>query len=339
MPAAGGEKPQPSKQETLDEDEEITQPVILHQEIPHALPPVSSQSSADKREVQRLLSSARWKSTLQVIRFLVSKALLIFATIFIGIFITIIIANRPINTGYGVKPPPLELSIMQQVDLMIRVYTYNDPAYQEMSQEQQQKVVSVMQDLYYEDLGLKLPYFQRNLRWTLNALRFDWGALERIATSSGKGFSYRPQTGHDLGMRMVNAFKSCFDDGFRSVIIIGSDCPDLPQWIIEEAFEALQRHGAVIGPSYDGGYYLIGFSGESFSGNYFENIPWSTENVYKETVGRFDKEGVSFHVLPAWRDIDTIDDVRALLKECGHSDFRKSKTMRFLRLNGFAVSG
>lgn len=165
------------------------------------------------------------------------------------------------------------------------------------------------------------------------------GREKEIVELCGKGFSYRPQTGHDLGMRMVNAFKSCFDDGFRSVIIIGSDCPDLPQWIIEEAFEALQRHGAVIGPSYDGGYYLIGFSGESFSGNYFENIPWSTENVYKETVGRFDKEGVSFHVLPAWRDIDTIDDVRALLKECGHSDFRKSKTMRFLRLNGFAVSG
>jgi len=194
MPATGGQKPQPSKQETLDEEEEITKPVILHQKIPHTLPPVSSQSSADKREVQRLLSNARWKSTLHVIRFLVSKALLIFATIFIGIFITIIIANRPINTGYGVKPPPLELSIMQQVDLMIRVYTYNDPAYQEMSQEEQQKVVSVMQDLYYEDLGLKLPYFQRNLRWTLNALRFDWGALERIATSSGKGFSYRPDT-------------------------------------------------------------------------------------------------------------------------------------------------
>ena len=194
MPVANGEKPQFSSQETVDEDEEITQPVNIHQETPHPLRPVSSQSSADKREVQRMLSSARWKSTLQVIRFLVSKALLVFATIFVGVFITIIIANRPINTGYGVKPPPLESSIVQQVDLMIKVYTYNDPAYQEMSEVQQQKAVSAMQELLYEDLGLKLPYFQRNLRWTLNALRFDWGALERIATSSGKGFSYRPDT-------------------------------------------------------------------------------------------------------------------------------------------------
>ena len=105
MPAAGGEKPQFSNQETVDEDEEITQLVTIHQETPHPLRPVSSQSSADKREVQRMLSSACWKSTLQVIRFLVSKALLIFTTIFVGVFITIIIANRPINTGYGLKPP------------------------------------------------------------------------------------------------------------------------------------------------------------------------------------------------------------------------------------------
>jgi len=155
----------------------------------------------------------------------------------------------------------------------------------------------------------------------------------------GSGFSYLPQTGADLGERMHNALATCFAEGFRSVVIIGSDSPDLPQRIIEEAFQSLQSHGAVIGPTYDGGYYLIGFSNGSFAASFFENIAWSTDGVYAETVGRFDKEGVSFHVLPRWRDIDTVDDVRALLKDCEQSDFSQSKTIEFLRANGFTASG
>lgn len=154
----------------------------------------------------------------------------------------------------------------------------------------------------------------------------------------GSSFSYLPQTGADLGARMHNAFAVCFAEGFQSVVIMGSDSPDLSQRIIEDAFQSLQNHGAVIGPTYDGGYYLIGFSKDSFSGSFFENIAWSTGGVYAETVRRFDKEGVSFHVLPRWRDIDTVDDVRALLKACDHSDFSQSKTIGFLRANGFTAS-
>jgi uncharacterized protein len=153
----------------------------------------------------------------------------------------------------------------------------------------------------------------------------------------GSGFSYMTQIGADLGARMCNAFTSCFAEGFRSVVIIGSDSPDLPQRIIEEAFQSLRSHGAVIGPTYDGGYYLIGFSKDSFSESFFENITWSTDTVYAETVRRFDEGGVSFHVLPRWRDIDTVEDVRALLKDCEHSDFSQSKTIGFLRTNGFTA--
>jgi len=155
----------------------------------------------------------------------------------------------------------------------------------------------------------------------------------------GKDLSYMPQAGADLGIRMYNALATCFAQGFQSVVLIGSDSPDLPQRIIEEAFQSLQSHDAVIGPTYDGGYYLIGFSNGSFAASFFENIAWSTDGVYAETVGRFDKEGVSFHVLPRWRDIDTVDDVRALLKDREQSDFSQSKTIEFLRANGFTASG
>ncbi len=152
----------------------------------------------------------------------------------------------------------------------------------------------------------------------------------------GKDFSYMPQTGADLGKRMHNAFTSCFAEGFRSVVLIGSDSPDLLREIIEEAFESLKSYKAVIGPAYDGGYYLIGFSKESFSEVFFENMAWSTNSVYAETIRRFDQERISFGVLPRWRDIDTVNDLKAMLKDCEHSDFSRSKTVKYLKDKGFA---
>ncbi len=152
----------------------------------------------------------------------------------------------------------------------------------------------------------------------------------------GKNFSYMPQTGADLGKRMHNAFTACFAEGFQSVVLIGSDSPDLPREIIEKAFGLLESYEVVIGPTYDGGYYLIGFSKNSFSEVFFENMVWSTNSVYAETIRRFEQEGISFHVLPTWRDIDTVNDLKALLKDCEHSDFDRSKTVRFLKDKGFA---
>jgi len=153
----------------------------------------------------------------------------------------------------------------------------------------------------------------------------------------GDGFLYTPQMGADLGIRMYNTFTSCFLKGFQSVVIIGSDSPNLPGRIIEEAFESLDRYGAVIGPTWDGGYYLIGFSRDSLSGRVFENIMWGTDNVFQETMERFRKDGVLVHVLPKWRDIDRPEDIRSLMKESAESDFAKSRTIRFLKEHGFGA--
>ncbi|MFA5322074.1 MAG: TIGR04282 family arsenosugar biosynthesis glycosyltransferase [Smithella sp.] len=169
-------------------------------------------------------------------------------------------------------------------------------------------------------------------------IAFDPPEKEKdFAQLLGKDFSYMPQNGADLGERLHNAFTSCFAEGFNSVVIIGSDSPDIPRQIIEEAFYSLESHDAVIGPAYDGGYYLVGFSGDSLSSRFFENMAWSTDSVYAETNRRFDKEGVSCHVLPGWRDIDTADDVRALLKDCEKHDFSRSRTIKFLKENGFTT--
>jgi len=146
----------------------------------------------------------------------------------------------------------------------------------------------------------------------------------------GNFFSYMPQTGTDLGEKMNNAFNRCFLEGFRSAVIIGSDSPDLPHQIIKEAFHALEKNDAVIGPSYDGGYYLIGFRREAFSPKAFSGMAWSTDSVFEKTMQILQDAGIHIHVLPAWRDIDRPEDIAALIKNNEKTDFADSKTMSWL---------
>ncbi len=151
----------------------------------------------------------------------------------------------------------------------------------------------------------------------------------------GNKFSYMPQTGTNLGERMHNAFCRCFSEGLQFVVIIGSDIPDLPQQTITEAFQALEKRDAVIGPAYDGGYYLIGFSSESFPLDAFEGIAWGTDGVCKTTMDILENAGLHVHVLPAWRDIDRPEDITALINDAGKTGFAGSKTISYLRDHGF----
>ena len=128
----------------------------------------------------------------------------------------------------------------------------------------------------------------------------------------GDHYLYTPQMGENLGQRMKNGFVEAFSMNFKRVILIGSDIPDLPLEFIEEAFTSLRDKDAVIGPSFDGGYYLIGFRDKTFSPQVFEGIPWSTERVFEDTMKILKQEGLLVHTLPRWRDIDTIEDLKNL---------------------------
>jgi len=128
----------------------------------------------------------------------------------------------------------------------------------------------------------------------------------------GDDYLYMPQKGEDLAERMKNGFIDAFAMNFKRVVLIGSDIPDLPLEFIEEAFTSLQEKDIVIGPSLDGGYYLIGFKDKNFSLRVFEGIPWSTKRVFEETMKILKQEGFTVHTLQHWRDIDTIDDLKNL---------------------------
>ena len=118
------------------------------------------------------------------------------------------------------------------------------------------------------------------------------------------------QTGHDLGERMKiafeNIFKSLPSDQGHKVIIVGSDCPYLTPAIFEEAFLTLDNNDVVIGPAFDGGYYLLGM--KNFLPYLFECIEWSTSQVLTQTIHILNLLNNTYHLLPVLHDIDTEDD-------------------------------
>lgn len=121
-------------------------------------------------------------------------------------------------------------------------------------------------------------------------------------------FEKRLQEGDDLGARMKKAFARAFDEGFDRVLIIGSDCPGLTEEVILDAFNELDSYQVVIGPSEDGGYYLLGM--RKFIPDLFADINWSTDTVYEKTVETVYNLGLSYSTLPVLNDIDTAADLR-----------------------------
>jgi len=142
-----------------------------------------------------------------------------------------------------------------------------------------------------------------------------------------------PQIGDNLGERMKNAFRTVFSQHLGSALLIGSDSPDLPSQIIDEALTSLRDHDAVVGPSYDGGYYLIGFRADTFLPQVFDRIPWSTSEVFLQTTDVLKKAGHRVHVLPVWRDVDTFDDLKSLFLNSRNTPFGKSATVRYMENN------
>lgn len=151
-----------------------------------------------------------------------------------------------------------------------------------------------------------------------------------IAGWLGNKYDFRPQRGKDLGERMHNAFLEVFSEGFDLALLIGSDIPDLPEKTIADGFASLQNSGAVIGPSLDGGYYLIGFRSPAFLPEIFADMPWGTGGVLERTIKILKHSHDGFSTLPAQRDMDTCADLKDLLERHRNSSFTNSRTMRYL---------
>ncbi|MFT4578703.1 MAG: rSAM/selenodomain-associated transferase 1 [Nitrospinales bacterium] len=116
------------------------------------------------------------------------------------------------------------------------------------------------------------------------------------------------QQGKDLGDKMRQAFVDRFADGYKKVVIIGSDSPSLPVSYINEALTS--DKDLILGPSTDGGYYLIAMTGKV--SEVFGGIAWGTSQVLNETLSCVKKASVSLELLPVWYDVDYPEDLKFL---------------------------
>lgn len=129
---------------------------------------------------------------------------------------------------------------------------------------------------------------------------------------SNSDFSKQLQRGADLGARMENAIEMAFEQGYKRVSIIGTDCIELTTQIIANAFETLRTKDAVVGPAVDGGYYLLGIN--RFIPELFREKEWSTNSVCQDTINDFSRLSINYHQLSMLRDVDTEADLPFALR-------------------------
>ena len=122
------------------------------------------------------------------------------------------------------------------------------------------------------------------------------------------------QRGDDLGARMQHAFLETFAAGADRAVVIGTDHPSLPSAFIEQAFAALREPLSVcLGPSDDGGYYLLGMN--DFFPRLFSGMTYSHGAVFEQTLRRAAQGETHVTVLPPWYDVDMMDDLRRLIRD------------------------
>ena len=118
------------------------------------------------------------------------------------------------------------------------------------------------------------------------------------------------QHGTGLGAALADAFRTHLADGFERVVLIGSDNPTLPSALLADADHALDANDLVLGPSADGGYYLIGMDRPHLG--VFEDITWSTSVVAEQTLARAAALGLRAARIQTWYDVDTGADLARL---------------------------
>jgi rSAM/selenodomain-associated transferase 1 len=150
------------------------------------------------------------------------------------------------------------------------------------------------------------------------------GAQAAYADILPEDFVLVPQRGEAFGERLGAATEDLLRLGFESVCLIDSDSPTVPAHAFARATEYLSEptDSVVLGPSDDGGYYLIGL--KKLHRSLFERIDWSTDRVLEQTIAAARAIGLPVHLLPTWYDVDDGATLARLCNEMFGSDGRSS---------------
>ena len=144
-------------------------------------------------------------------------------------------------------------------------------------------------------------------RFNLFAFYSDMKNEEFFPDSIAKRFLIYNQDGENLGEKMRNAFEKIFNLGFEKAVILGTDIPDISESILSKSFLELEQNNIVIGPSTDGGYYLLGMN--KFYPNIFDDIKWGTESVFEKTIDKIHENNLSYTTIDRLTDIDVKEDL------------------------------
>ncbi|HEX9923390.1 MAG TPA: TIGR04282 family arsenosugar biosynthesis glycosyltransferase [Anaerolineae bacterium] len=161
------------------------------------------------------------------------------------------------------------------------------------------------------DLARTVPAVSRFVLYTPPA---EMDYFEQLAPD----FQRLPQQGSGLGARLDNALTFCLTNGFDQVVVMNSDGPTLPADHLTQAFDQLNQVDVVLGPSEDGGYYLIGLTQPR--PRLLREVKMSTPVVLQDTLTLAEAEHLTVALLPRWYDVDTGDDLRRLALELRHAD-------------------
>ena len=133
-------------------------------------------------------------------------------------------------------------------------------------------------------------------------------------------FLMLPQRGDNFGERLLAAAQDLLSAGFAACCLIDSDSPTVPHRALQLAVRALAEPGdrMVLGPTDDGGYYLIGL--KHAHAHLFKNIPWSTSGVFDATMDRAAEQALDVTLLPRWFDVDDGPTLKRLVKEMFAND-------------------
>lgn len=137
----------------------------------------------------------------------------------------------------------------------------------------------------------------------------DRSALEEVFPAAA---AFWPQQGEDLGQRMHNAFCRAFQKGYAAVVLTGSDLPELDPSRLAKAFTALETNDVVLGPTSDGGYYLIGMKAPC--AQVFQGHQYGGATVWESTMAAIAAANLTVAAAPGLDDVDTPEDLLRLAK-------------------------
>lgn len=143
-------------------------------------------------------------------------------------------------------------------------------------------------------------------------VHYNGGTREDMQNWLGDDQTYKRQQEGDIGIKMFAAIRQHLGS-HNSILLVGSDCPAIDTDLLQNALEALRHYNIVIGPAFDGGYYLFGTQGNLDAyvlKQLFSDIDWGTEKVLNQTIEKLHTLKLTYHLLKKLHDIDTPEDLR-----------------------------